>query len=104
MISNKFLPVSEVFVDGVEFRLPYVSKQKREKILKEEHVSIDAVIKSATKHIQVHNVLPKWNQCTQWVTFNYSTHKLTTGLLGDIERIRDAIAEHVRDAWKLSTD
>ena len=59
--SKKFVPVSEVFVDGIEFRLPYVSKQKRENILKEGHVSIDAVIKSATKLIQVHNVLAKWN-------------------------------------------
>ena len=79
-----------MFVDGVEIKLPYVTKLKRERFLKEEHVSIDAVIRSATKHVQILNVLPKWSQhsqCSQWVTLTYSTHKLTNELLKDIQCI-----------------
>ena len=49
--SRKFVSVSDVFVDGVEFRLPYLSKQKRENTMKNHVVSVDTVIKSAVKHV-----------------------------------------------------
>jgi hypothetical protein len=62
--STKFSPVSEVFVDGIEIQLPPVSKKKRESFMKSDIVSLDSVIKSATRHIEVHNILPKWGECT----------------------------------------
>ena len=62
--SGKFSPVSGVFVDGIEIRLPPVSKKQRESFLKNGHVSLDSVIKSATRHIQVQNILSKRGQRT----------------------------------------